>query len=491
MSNKKKITIALIISVVVIAIIVTVLHFLKKKNADSKVIDVYSVSEVGQINDFFDGPKTLDGSVSVNMEQKIYPISNQKIKEIHVKEGDVVKAGDIILEYDTTAQSLSLEKKRAEVELARTEVIVAERELEELKNTVPIEDMPQPEATTEAPITEVPTTETPTTEAVPKKDDKTDKDTPVGTATDADTNNAANPAKEGNDTAINADKTDVNPSATDNTPVGEGDPNNKNDQPVDQGEADDTIPEEEQGSGEQFYTRDELNKMISDKQNEIKNLNTSYQLKEVEYEIMENQLSNGQVTANFDGVVKTVMNEEDAINENTAMIVLSGTSGYTVNASIGELSLGKISIGMEVELLCYDTGMPYTGKVTDIQTIPISGRYGGDTLETYYPVTIIIDDADDLKQDQYMEITLPNSSESSNLYILMPFIKRDNDNYYVLKEENGRLKKVYVETGKIMWGEIIQIKSGLSMDDYVAFPYASDVEEGMKTKHANFEGMYY
>ena len=55
MSSKKKITIALIISIVVIAIIVTVLHFLKKKNADSKVIDVYSVSEVGQENDFFEG----------------------------------------------------------------------------------------------------------------------------------------------------------------------------------------------------------------------------------------------------------------------------------------------------------------------------------------------------------------------------------------------------------------------------------------------------
>ncbi len=156
MSSKKKITIALIISIVVIAIIVTVLHFLKKKNADSKVIDVYSVSEVGQENDFFEGRKTIDGNVSVNMEQKIYPINNQKIKEVHVKEGDVVKAGDIILEYDTTAQSLSLETKRTEVELARTAVLVAERELNEMKTIVPVENMPQPEPTTEAPTTELP-----------------------------------------------------------------------------------------------------------------------------------------------------------------------------------------------------------------------------------------------------------------------------------------------------------------------------------------------
>ena len=457
---------------------------------------MYSVSEVGQENDFFEGRKTIDGNVSVNMEQKIYPINNQKIKEVHVKEGDVVKAGDIILEYDTTAQSLSLETKRTEVELARTEVIVAERELEELKNTVPIEDMPQPEATTEAPITEVPTTETPTTEAVPKKDDKTDKDTPVGTATDADTNNAANPAKEGTDTDINADKTDVNPSATDNTPVGEGDPNNKNDQTVDQGEADDTIPEEEQGSGEQFYTRDELNKMISDKQNEIKNLNTSYQLKEVEYEIMEYQLSSGQVVANFDGVVKTAVDEETALADNTAMIVLSGTSGYTVKASIGEMSLNKVSLGDSVELYCYDTGMYYNGTITDKILIPASSGdyYGGGVIQTYYPIVITIDDAEDLEQGMYMDITIHDNEEESDssMYLPLAFVKRDNDNYYVMKEDKGKLKKVYVKTGKIMWGELIEVKSGVSMDDYLAFPYASNVEEGIKTKHnEDIESLYY
>ncbi len=485
MSSKKKITIALIISIVVIAIIVTVLHFLKKKNADSKVIDVYSVSEVGQENDFFEGRKTIDGNVSVNMEQKIYPINNQKIKEVHVKEGDVVKAGDIILEYDTTAQSLSLETKRTEVELARTAVLVAERELNEMKTIVPVENMPQPE----------PTTEAPTTEAVPTTEEAPNGDTTVSTSTDATPNGNDNTAKDGGNTVNNVPAAEGTPTSEGTGENASGQPNsdavNTSEQQNDAADTGDTPPEENGGTDEVYYTRDELNKMITDKQNEIKSLNTAYQLKEIEYEIMENQLSNGQITANFDGVVKTVKNEEDAISENTAMIVLSGTSGYTVNSSIGELSLAKISIGMEVELLCYDNGAYYTGKITDIQTMPLSGGYGGETVETYYPVTITIDDADDLQQGQYMEITLPSSGDATNLYILMPFIKRDNDNYYVLKEENGRLKKVYVETGKIMWGEIIQIKSGLSMDDYVAFPYASDVEEGMKTKHANFEGMYY
>ena len=333
------------------------------------------------------------------MEQKIYPINNQKIKEVHVKEGDVVKAGDIILEYDTTAQSLSLETKRTEVELARTAVLVAERELNEMKTIVPVENMPQPE----------PTTEAPTTEAVPTTEEAPNGDTTVSTSTDATPNGNDNTAKDGGNTVNNVPAAEGTPTSEGTGENASGQPNsdavNTSEQQNDAADTGDTPPEENGGTDEVYYTRDELNKMITDKQNEIKSLNTAYQLKEIEYEIMENQLSNGQITANFDGVVKTVKNEEDAISENTAMIVLSGTSGYTVNSSIGELSLAKISIGMEVELLCYDNGAYYTGK--------------------------------------------------------------------------------------IMWGEIIQIKSGLSMDDYVAFPYASDVEEGMKTKHANFEGMYY
>ena len=42
-----------------------------------------------------------------------------------------------------------------------------------------------------------------------------------------------------------------------------------------------------------------------------------------------------------------------------------------------------------------------------------------------------------------------------------------------------------------MWGELIEIKRGVSYNDYIAFPYASDVEEGIKTKHARTDSLYY
>ena len=447
MSTRKKIIIGLVVSVIVIGAVVVILHFLKKKNANSKTIDVYPVSIMGQDGSWFGNSSTISGNVSVNMEQKIYPIKTQKIKEVYVKEGDSVKAGDVIIEYDTTAQSLSLQTKKTEVEIARTDVLVAERQLEELYKIVPVEDMPQPEPE--------PTTEA-TTEA-------TTEENPISTSTDA------LPAETGTE-----------------APVSDSGIENQEEIPEDSGSEDFEIT----------YTRDELNKAIKDKQNEIRNLNTKYQLEQVECEIMEYQLSTGQVVANFDGVVKSAVDEETALAENTAMIVLSGTSGYTVKASIGEMSLNKVSLGDSVELYCYDTGMYYNGTVTDKILIPASSGdyYGGGVTQTYYPVVITIDDAEDLEQGMYMEITLHNNEEEagSSIYLPLAFVKRDNDNYYVMKEENGKLKKVYVKTGKIMWGEMIEVKSGISMEDYIAFPYASNVEEGTKTKHSeDIEGLYY
>lgn len=447
MSTRKKIIIGLVVSVIVIGAVVVILHFLKKKNANSKTIDVYPVSIMGQDGSWFGNSSTISGNVSVNMEQKIYPIKTQKIKEVYVKEGDSVKAGDVIIEYDTTAQSLSLQTKKTEVEIARTDVLVAERQLEELYKIVPVEDMPQPEPE-------------PTTEAITEA---TTEENPISTSTDA------LPAETGTE-----------------APVSDSGIENQEEIPEDSGSEDFEIT----------YTRDELNKAIKDKQNEIRNLNTKYQLEQVECEIMEYQLSTGQVVANFDGVVKSAVDEETALAENTAMIVLSGTSGYTVKASIGEMSLNKVSLGDSVELYCYDTGMYYNGTVTDKILIPASSGdyYGGGVTQTYYPIVITIDDAEDLEQGMYMEITLHNNEEEagSSIYLPLAFVKRDNDNYYVMKEENGKLKKVYVKTGKIMWGETIEVKSGISMEDYIAFPYASNVEEGTKTKHSeDIEGLYY
>ena len=49
-----------------------------------------------------------------------------------------------------------------------------------------------------------------------------------------------------------------------------------------------------------------------------------------------------------------------------------------------------------------------------------------------------------------------------------------------LKLKSGLLEKRYLQLGTVEWG-VATIKSGLSPDDYIAFPYGKNVKEGAQT----------
>lgn len=463
MSKTKKIILTLSIVIVVLGIATGLVFYLKGRNRSKKTANVYSVESVGYTGDYM-GSSSLSGNVAIDKEQKIYLQATDQISEVKVQEGDVVKAGDVILVYDTTSQQLKLESMRADVEVARASVQAAERDLKILQNTTPVEPTTEEPSTeepsTEEPSTEEPTTETPTTET-PTTETPTTEETTEATTTE------------------NSDGGDVPAQPQASISPREvallGAPE------------DDMQPDDAQ-----TYTKEELDKAIQDKQNEIKKLNVDYQLKQVELEIMEYQAATGEVRSNFDGVVKTVADQEQSILNNEPFIVISGKDGYTVRGYIGELSLSTVHVGDMVSMYSYDNGMSYTGTISEISSMPTSDYYSYDgTEETYYPMTITVMDGDDLSQGMYMEITVAENSDSSDsLYIPISLVDKDNGAYYVMKEVDGKLKKVYVQTGKIVWGDTIQIISGVTLDDYIAMPYSKDAEEGVKTVHKTPDDLY-
>lgn len=46
-------------------------------------------------------------------------------------------------------------------------------------------------------------------------------------------------------------------------------------------------------------------------------------------------------------------------------------------------------------------------------------------------------------------------------------------------------KKQYVTVGKIVWGDTMEIKDGLSDTDYIAFAYIKNAKEGVKTQKSS------
>lgn len=437
MSKKKKIIISLVVTVVIIGLITGILLGVKKKTKNKKTVEVYPVSELSENSSMFGSWKTMSGRVIIKNEQKIYLNAQQQVAEVLVKEGDEVKAGDVLMRYDTTSQNLQLELMAADVEIARVSVIVAERQLEKLKNTTPVEPTTEPPVT-EAPVTEAPATEAPSTEE------------PGATPTDAEQNNKPqeNPAPE---------------------PLPEPTP------------APEPVPPE---NLEQTYTKEELAKAIKDKENEIKSLRTAYQLEQIKYEIASYQSANGDVLANFDGVVKTLADQEESILNNEPFLVVGTDDGYTVQSDIGEFSLMTVGIGNTVTMYSYENGMTYTGTITEISNIPSNNNYYYGTVQTYYPITIAVDDPDGLTQNLWLEVSIDGGTTDENAGVLClqaAFVMSENGNSYVMKQVDGKLEKCYVKTGKNYWGSYVEILSGLNEDDYVAFPYLSSAVEGTKT----------
>ncbi len=452
--KKKKIIIILVVVVLVTSAIAGVLSILKNKTKEKNAVHVYSVSELSTPSEMYEYSTYYYGYVDTSMEQNIYLSSSQQVKEVKVTEGQEVKAGDVLVVYDTTAQELALDLMRADVEIARAAIVVAERELEELKQITPVPETPPTteEPTTEAPVTEEPTTETPVTEESTTED--------MSTPSDATTEQAT--------TEEPTTEAPVTEEPTTEEPTTE-----------------EPIPEED------VYTEEELKKAISDKEDEIKSLKIEYQLKQIDLEIMEYQNAGGEVVANFDGVVKTVMDQEEAILNSKPFIVVSGDSGYTVNAELGELSLGTVSIGDQVEMYCYENGMSYTGTITEISDTPMG--YGNNhSTESYYLMKISVESDDYLSTGMGMDITMNQTvDEEPSFYISLAYVVEENGKYYVMKENNGKLEKVYLKTGQILWGSEIKVYSGITMDDYIAFPHSKDAVEGAKTKIASMYDMYY
>ena len=56
--------------------------------------------------------------------------------------------------------------------------------------------------------------------------------------------------------------------------------------------------------------------------------------------------------------------------------------------------------------------------------------------------------------------------------------------------EDGKLEKRIITTGKNLWGSYVQVRSGLTIDDRVAFPYGKEVVEGAPTKDSTIMELY-
>lgn len=233
-------------------------------------------------------------------------------------------------------------------------------------------------------------------------------------------------------------------------------------------------------------TQEEINKQIKEKEDNIKSLNLEKRNCELELKKLEQKVNGSVVNSTIDGTVKTVNDAEKAKLEGSPLIYVLGEDGIYVTGSVAETALDKVQKGTVITVTSWESGEVRQAEITGIGATPVEGGYfSGNPNMSYYPFTAVISEEANFKNGEGVSISAEGFTSSGefmdDIYLMQAFVREDQQGFYVfMKDENGLLKKQYVEIGRITDGAM-EIKSGLSMEDEIAFPYGKDVKEGAKT----------
>lgn len=502
------------------------------------------VETVSDLNSYYsEGEMSSSGIVTNDQSQDVYALEEKTITEVFVEEGQQVAVGDPLLSYDMTLSNLELEMKELEAATMGSKLEAAKRQLEKLKAATPV--APEPDIPEEPDVPEEPEDTggdkleegTPALPAVPEKNGDAynyikkgakantgkgtkeepyvylcmpscyvlgefinslseDKDHPVYVSLEIHKKNVLT-GKLISSWEISgesgfpqmADESMWSVSTRTQVVEEESNEPGETEEPDSPEEVEE--PEEpdfsyESGGGQQGYTAAELSNMIREKEDEIRDLDLDRRKAELELEQMKRVSEDGTVKASVNGTVKSI-GDKDKPSTDEPFLVVSGSDGLYVSGSLSELQLRDIQVGQVVYANSWESGKSFEATITEISPYPQenSSAWGeGNPNVSYYPYTAYIEDTEGLRNGEYVDLTMTSrQTEEDGIYLEKAYVREEDGKKYVLKAgEDNRLVKQYVKTGKTVWGEIVEIVSGLELDDRIAFPYGKTGKEGIKVK---------
>ncbi len=253
---------------------------------------------------------------------------------------------------------------------------------------------------------------------------------------------------------------------------------------------------------------------IQNLQAQVNQANYDASAKQLEIDRQKLSMENTKVVAPMDGIIKTInennstsssgdnsnydnSNNNSSDSTSNAYITIMAKGDYRIKATASELTVRSMSEGQSMIIRSRVDDTTWTGTVTKIDLEhPDNGNNNdnymmgsGGTTATKYPFYISLDSAEGLMLGQhvYVEADYGQGDVKEGLWLDEFYIMQEDDGAYVWAEN----AKGYIEKRKVELGEYdenmmrYQILSGLTEDDYIAYP-EERVKEGMKVTH-NYE----
>ena len=549
MAKKKKITI-LVSAICAGAVALGLGIWYYFTNVKTDPVKVYPFVYMG-MTEYWGDSRESYGPVTSDNIQTVFLSDTQEVTEILVKQGDTVKKGDLLMRFDTTLSEIALERKRLEVEKQKLKLEDAKKKLARINSLKP--SQPKQEIVEVDDGDEGYVLDTPYQISTNQKYDGSSpgkalicwlrEDTVISNAlfqniqevsSQYRTANAQLSASEG-ELAPDEDDSGAALAAEENTGVPAPDevyahsfyvvfkvtsgntylggrtvwqgmkvseysegqysfrlcqaeiPDHMMLEP----DEPDTSAPVDTGSG---YTAAEIAQMRREQLKAIKDIEFEIQLQQAEYKIMQAEMNDGNVYAKIDGQVVSLLPEEEARLNSQPLMKVSGGGGFYVQGSVSELERDSLTIGQEVTVNDWNTGMTYTGTVKSVGEFPLSDGYSygnGNPNASQYPFYVFVDGSANLQEGSYVSVNYSSSAGEHGIYLEVPFLRQENGESYVyLRGANGRLEKRTVVTGKTVWGSHVEILSGITEDDYLAFPYGKGVKPGAQTEEGDMQDLY-
>ena len=525
-SNKGRWIIISVCAVLVVAAGLGGWYFLGHRNSDP--VNAYPFMYLGMTEYWGDSQESY-GPVTTDKMQTIHLSDTQTVTEILVAEGDTVKKGDLLMTFDTTLSDLSLERERLKVEKLKLQLEDAKKQLKQINSMKPmvIPTVTEPEeedenlgaaikglyqisnqsaydgsskekslicwiAGTTAIDDELLENLRLRAEEYQQKNAQAEAETTPEEANEEET--TEEPLKVTSYYVIF--KVTKSDRALGHNLVWQGmritkvadefamklfDASEIDDHMAAQSGNVTQTPQIDFGSG---FTAAQIAQMRSEQEKTIKDLNFQIRMAEAEYKIKLTEANDGKVYAQIDGVVMSLLSEEEAREQGQPLMKVSGGGGFYVEGAVSELEKENLKVGQEVTVNDWNTGMTYTGTIRSVGDFPSANSSWngmGNPNVSYYPFMVYIDESADLQEGRYVSVMYSSAEAQNGLYLENFMIRTEQgQSYLYVLGDDGKLEKRYVTTGKSLWGSYTEILGGLTTEDYLAFPYGKNVRDGVQ-----------
>ena len=244
-------------------------------------------------------------------------------------------------------------------------------------------------------------------------------------------------------------------------------------------------------SGNASISREDAIKI---QQNKVESLKLDIRESKLNIKKLEKKVKKEVIYSKLDGTVAKVGDPATTASDGSDFMTIKSKEGFYVKGSVSELMLDQIKEG--TILNCSGQSGDFEAEVVDVSEYPVSGdNYSGNGNPnvSYYSYTATIPDksvkvSDD---DYWLTITLQSDTQSKGIVLDRAFVRSENGNSYVYKDDNGVLKKQkLIVGGNVNGGYSVLVTGGITRDDKIAFPYGDTVKEGAKTQEVSVDELY-